>query len=200
MPHNNNVSGTKFSHKILTTSNILTILRIMLTPVVAICINLGMWHRAFCIFFIAALTDLFDGYLARQFGEHTEFGAWLDPLADKCLIFGSLCSLLTTHEPLSNITCIMAVIFLVRELCLTIGVSIMWYLHGPVHFRPTWWGKCTMFLQSIFVSFLLICSIIAWYPYLLCWILLGTLGATSVISLVQYFNKFLLFLRQNKKP
>lgn len=180
------------SHKILTASNCLTFLRIILTPFVILYIYKGRWDIAFSIFFIAAITDLFDGYLARQFKAQTKLGAWLDPIADKCLIFGSLSSLLTTHKPLSYVAIIMSAIFIIRELCLSLGISIvLWYHKGPISPCPVWWGKCTMFLQSAFIGFLLVCYVAGWYPYKLFYLLLCVLATTSCISLAQYYSKFI---------
>jgi len=70
--------------------NLLTILRIILTPVFLILIlseNEYLRILALVVFTIAALTDFFDGYLARQLEADSDFGNFLDPLADKILTF-----------------------------------------------------------------------------------------------------------------
>lgn len=69
--------------------NQLTILRIVLTPVFAVSLTYeALWIRYFSlsIFFVAALTDWYDGRIARQNGNVTKIGKYLDPLADKLLI------------------------------------------------------------------------------------------------------------------
>jgi cardiolipin synthase (CMP-forming) len=71
------------------TPNLLTIARIGLVPVLLACFYVGGdWARwlACAIFTIAALTDYVDGYLARVRQQHSAFGRWLDPVADKLLV------------------------------------------------------------------------------------------------------------------
>lgn len=73
--------------------NIITLIRIGLTPVIALLPFIdGYWPKflAFIIFVITALTDLVDGYLARSRGEVTDLGKLLDPLADKLLLIAAL--------------------------------------------------------------------------------------------------------------
>ena len=73
--------------------NIITIIRIAMTPVIALLPFIeGYWPKflAFIIFVITALTDLVDGYLARSRGEVTDLGKLLDPLADKLLLVAAL--------------------------------------------------------------------------------------------------------------
>ena len=73
--------------------NIITIIRIAMTPVIALLPFIqGYWPKliAFVIFSLTALTDLVDGYLARSRGQVTDLGKLLDPLADKLLLLASL--------------------------------------------------------------------------------------------------------------
>ncbi|HEX9655221.1 MAG TPA: CDP-diacylglycerol--glycerol-3-phosphate 3-phosphatidyltransferase [bacterium] len=69
--------------------NQLTVLRIALTPVFAVSLTFeALWIRylSLSIFFLASLTDWYDGYVARKHGNITNIGRYLDPLADKLLI------------------------------------------------------------------------------------------------------------------
>ena len=83
----------------LTIPNVLTLLRLAVIPLVIGMFYLpGGWqyaHQAASILFaIAAITDWFDGWLARQLGQTSKFGAFLDPVADKLLVAVSLVMLL----------------------------------------------------------------------------------------------------------
>jgi CDP-diacylglycerol---glycerol-3-phosphate 3-phosphatidyltransferase len=69
--------------------NQLTVLRIALTPVLVFLLSresLSYRYASFAVFLLASLTDWYDGYAARKFGRVTEWGKFLDPLADKVLV------------------------------------------------------------------------------------------------------------------
>ncbi|MCE1273698.1 MAG: CDP-diacylglycerol--glycerol-3-phosphate 3-phosphatidyltransferase [Chlorobiaceae bacterium] len=73
----------------MTLPNQLTTLRILLVPVfVALLLQKDPWYKlvGVVVFAVASLTDAYDGYHARKYGETTRLGAFLDPLADKLLI------------------------------------------------------------------------------------------------------------------
>lgn len=76
--------------KLLNVPNILTIIRILLVP--AFIVSALYWSRiaAVVLFIAASLTDWFDGYLARKNNEITNFGKFMDPLADKMLVTSAL--------------------------------------------------------------------------------------------------------------
>ena len=73
--------------------NIITLVRISFTPVIALLPFIeGYWPKlvAFGIFLAAAISDVFDGYLARSRNQITDLGKLLDPIADKLLLFATL--------------------------------------------------------------------------------------------------------------
>ena len=73
----------------LNISNILTLARIIIIPIIVICIYLkGPFYGwiAFILFCLASITDYFDGYIARIRNEITNFGTFLDPIADKAMV------------------------------------------------------------------------------------------------------------------
>jgi len=74
-------------------ANILTFLRIALVPLYIWLFSIGRWYTAIIalvVFVAAAVTDLFDGRLARRRKEITKLGKFMDPLADKLLVIGAL--------------------------------------------------------------------------------------------------------------
>ncbi|MBA6412133.1 CDP-diacylglycerol--glycerol-3-phosphate 3-phosphatidyltransferase [Parahaliea sp. F7430] len=81
--------------------NALTMMRIVLIPVLVVVFYLPFQHHllvAAGIFTVAAITDWFDGYLARRLGQMTSFGAFLDPVADKLMVSVALVLLVERHD------------------------------------------------------------------------------------------------------
>ena len=78
----------------MTTANKLTIMRIALIPVFLVVLYLdfaGARWWALAIFAAACLTDFADGYIARHYNQITNFGKFMDPLADKMLVMAAMC-------------------------------------------------------------------------------------------------------------
>lgn len=144
-------------------ANILTTLRIALTP---ICMLFILWDNrlvALTIFIIAFLTDVFDGYIARATKKVTNFGKLFDPLADKILMIAVLISLAYKIQAL---WCWFAVgIIWLRE----IFIALMRRRHAPqgVATEANLYGKTKTLLQALAVCTLILNIFIA--PYLL-WI------------------------------
>jgi cardiolipin synthase len=99
-------------------SNFLTLIRIAVIPIIVLCIYLKSpifgW-TAFILFCLASITDYFDGYLARIRNEVTNFGTFLDPIADKLLV-ASVILILTSKNIISDWETIPALIILLREI------------------------------------------------------------------------------------
>ncbi len=99
-------------------SNILTLLRVAIIPVIVACIYLKSpffgW-TAFVLFCLASITDYFDGYLARIRNEVTNFGTFLDPIADKLLV-AAVILILTSKGVIADWETVPALIILLREI------------------------------------------------------------------------------------
>ena len=75
----------------MTTANKLTIARVVLIPVFLVLAYMGHMRWALAVFVIASLTDMLDGYIARHYNQITDFGKFMDPLADKVLVMAAMC-------------------------------------------------------------------------------------------------------------
>ena len=75
----------------MTTANKLTIFRVVLIPVFLVLAYLWQRYWALAVFVIASLTDMADGYIARHYNQITDFGKFMDPLADKVLVMAAMC-------------------------------------------------------------------------------------------------------------
>lgn len=98
--------------------NLLTLSRILVIPLVIGCFYVdgpvARWV-ACALFVVAAITDWFDGYLARSWGQTSNFGRFLDPIADKLLVAAVLLMLAAFHH-ISPVTVLPAVVIMMREI------------------------------------------------------------------------------------
>jgi CDP-diacylglycerol--glycerol-3-phosphate 3-phosphatidyltransferase len=100
--------------------NLLTMFRLILIPVIVIVYYLPfqwVYLVTSILFIVAAVTDWFDGYLARKLGQMTPFGAFLDPVADKLIVAAALVILVEAHA--SPFMTIPAVIIIGREIVIS---------------------------------------------------------------------------------
>ena len=77
----------------MTTANKLTIARVLMIPVFLVILYWGFpgsSYVALAVYIIACLTDLADGYIARHYNQVSDFGKFMDPLADKCLVTAAM--------------------------------------------------------------------------------------------------------------
>ncbi|HUA53251.1 MAG TPA: CDP-diacylglycerol--glycerol-3-phosphate 3-phosphatidyltransferase [Candidatus Sulfotelmatobacter sp.] len=101
-----------------TLANLLTLSRIGAIPILVALLYLdgALWAWVACaVFTIIGLTDWLDGYVARRWGEHTDFGRFLDPIADKLLVAAAIL-VLVARERITGIMVIAALIILCREI------------------------------------------------------------------------------------
>tara|TARA_Y100000590_G_C15550950_1_gene950869 strand:+ start:57 stop:605 length:549 start_codon:yes stop_codon:yes gene_type:complete len=140
----------------LNISNLLTIARILVIPIIVLFIYLKSpfygW-MAFTLFCIASITDYFDGYFARIRNEITNFGTFLDPIADKLLV-AAVILILTSKETISDWETIPALIILLREIAVS---GLREYLAGiKVSVPVSRIGKLKTSIQLIALAFLIL--------------------------------------------
>ncbi|SCY11921.1 CDP-diacylglycerol--glycerol-3-phosphate 3-phosphatidyltransferase [Alkaliphilus peptidifermentans] len=134
-------------------ANKLTILRILLVPVFMVFllnrVPYGVQIAA-GIFIIAAITDTLDGYIARKKNQVTNFGKFMDPLADKLLVSAALISLVQ----LGKLSAWVVVIIIAREFTISILRAVA-AAEGIV-IAASWWGKAKTITQIIAIIAILI--------------------------------------------
>lgn len=74
-----------------TTANKITMVRIVLIPVFLILAYAGYLYWALAVYIIACISDAVDGYIARHYNQISNFGKFVDPLADKMLVLAAMC-------------------------------------------------------------------------------------------------------------
>lgn len=133
-----------------TIANILTLVRFFIAPVFVVCVladtPLGM-HLAVVLFVIGALTDYFDGALARKFGEETEIGMYLDPLADKVLTTAAF----TTFYLVDIMSLWMLLVIVIRDFGTTVLRSVASSSGHPLVTSRS--AKWKTFLQMCFIVY-----------------------------------------------
>lgn len=101
--------------------NILTVSRILAIPAICAAFFLpGAWSAwvPLALFALAGITDWFDGYLARKWGQMSDLGRFLDPVADKLLV-AAVILMLIAFDRIDRITCLAAVVIMCREITVT---------------------------------------------------------------------------------
>jgi cardiolipin synthase len=126
----------------VTAANQLTITRMLLIPLFVILLLYGYRGWALLTFFIAALTDLFDGLIARWTGEKTTLGAWLDPMADKLLLVTMFVMLTLPEVGAPNrLPLWFTVLVISRDVAIVSTVAVVNLAVGRRTFRPSIYGK-----------------------------------------------------------
>ncbi|MCI8830516.1 MAG: CDP-diacylglycerol--glycerol-3-phosphate 3-phosphatidyltransferase [Lachnospiraceae bacterium] len=166
--------------------NKLTILRVILIPffVAALMIQGGanetMRIVAAVIFIVASLTDLLDGKIARKYNLVTNFGKFMDPLADKLLV----CSALICFIELHQIPAWMVIIIISREFIIS-GFRLVASDNGVV-IAASYWGKFkTTFQMIAIVLMILHIPALELLTQICIWIAL----ILTIVSLVDYLVK-----------
>lgn len=129
--------------------NLITILRIILAPVLIICLIQGLYVKAFIVFIIAGTTDALDGFLARVLHQKSVLGAYLDPLADKALIASSFITLSILEPP--AIPAWLTVIVISRDLVIMVGICVLSLLAASFEIKPAIVSKITTLFQILTV-------------------------------------------------
>ncbi len=128
--------------------NSLTLLRVLLTPLFAICLIKQVLDVGLLVFGVAAVTDGLDGLVARLFRQKTALGAYLDPAADKLLLATAFVTLAIQGLIPSWLT----VIVMTRDVLILFGVALLNIMGKQFEARPSMLSKITTVAQLLTVS------------------------------------------------
>lgn len=150
-------------------------------------------YIALVIFIVASLTDLLDGKIARKYHLVTNFGKFMDPLADKLLV----CSALIALVDMGRIPALVVIIIISREFIIS-GFRLI-ASDNNVVIAASYWGKFKTTFQMVMVCLMIVNlgTLIPWMQILtdvIMWIAL----ALTVISLVDYLVKNKDVMREQK--
>ena len=166
--------------------NKLTLLRVLMIPFFVVCLlweggqNQTLRYVSAAIFIVASLTDMLDGKIARKYGLVTNFGKFMDPLADKLLV----CSALICLIELGQLPAWMVIVIISREFIIS-GFRLIASDNGVV-IAASYWGKFNTTFQMIAVILLIFnLEALRLLADICVWVAL----ALTVISLADYIWK-----------
>ena len=167
----------------MTTASKITLVRVAMIPVYMLFMYLsggvpGMWMwLALVVFILASLTDYVDGQIARKCNQVSDFGKFLDPLADKLLTIAAMCMFCEW----GSFPAWALMIVLTREFAVT-GLRLVAVGNGTV-IAAGWSGKVKTASTMIGLCVMMAFPTIGW----LCWAVIAVIVVTTVYSGVEYF-------------
>ena len=162
-----------------TTANKITMVRVALIPVFLVLCYLDCRIAATVVFIIASLSDLLDGYIARHYNQVSNFGKFMDPLADKMLVLSAMCFLVEKGQMPGWVVAVV----LFREFAVS-GLRLIAAERQHV-IAAAWSGKIKTTCTMIGLCFVLVFTQFEWLNIFVSSVIL----ITTVYSGVEYFWK-----------
>ncbi len=162
-----------------TTANKITIARIALIPVFLVLCYTGHRIAATVVFILASLSDLLDGYIARHYNQISNFGKFMDPLADKMLVLSAMCFLVEKGQMPGWVVAVV----LFREFAVS-GLRLVAAERQRV-IAAAWSGKVKTTCTMVGLCFVLVFTQFEWLNMLVSAVIL----ITTIYSGVEYFMK-----------
>lgn len=171
---------------VLTAANQLTLLRILLVPVFALCMFYGMAGWALVTFGVAGITDALDGLIARSTGQTSTIGAWLDPMADKLLVATMFVMLTVPGLGMPvRLPLWLTVLVLSRDIVIVATVTVVNLAVARRTFRPSMLGKTATGVYIVTGLIALYANFVGRHMAIVDWFVYASLAIT-VASSVQY--------------
>ncbi len=172
----------------MTTASKVTLFRVVLIPVFMALLLQGLNIPALIVFVIASCTDFIDGYIARHYNQVSNFGKFLDPLADKLLVV----SCMVIFIQWGRMPAWAVMIVLTREFAVT-GLRLIAVENGRV-IAAAWLGKVKTACTMVGLCVMLLITDVS----LLDWSITLIIVLTTLVSGVEYFQKNLDVLDMGK--
>ena len=165
----------------MNTANKLTMLRVAMIPVYLVVLYWGFpgsTYVALAIFILASVTDFVDGYIARHYNQVTDFGKFMDPLADKLLVMAAMLWFVET----GRFPAWALLIVIAREFAVT-GLRLVAVDNGRV-IAAAWSGKV-----KTFTTMVCLCVMLLPVPPVVDTVCTALIVITTLYSGVEYFVK-----------
>lgn len=178
---------------VITLPNILTLSRIFAIPFFAVALRCGNISGACIIFFVAGLTDILDGYLARRFNQRSKLGALLDPIADKMLITTAFVTLMLVDETwAAKIPIWIIATAVARDITILLAGIFTYRTLDSNRFKPSILGKMTTFIELAAISLSLFANAMkscTWCQLLAPWVYYPMAGMILASGIHYFFRK-----------
>ena len=184
--------------KRITLATVVTIVRIILTPIIVYSMMTQQWGMAFSFFVVAAATDLFDGWCARMRNEQTFLGACLDPIADKFLLVSCFITLAFVQMPCGAVPVWFVLVLLAKECALLFGGLTLTFVYQQSIIMPSPLGKLTTAVQILCIMWLFICSFFNWVLVTGNWMMFALLLVLTIATLCDYSARALSMIAKLK--
>ena len=193
----------------MTLPNKLTMFRICMVPVflVLLCVNLPMSDTAMrlstaIVFAITSLTDMIDGKIARKYNLITDFGKFMDPLADKFLVMAAMLGILVRFDYLRPVFVWAAAIVIFREFAVT-SLRLVVAGKSGIVVAAAWLGKVKTTLQMVCIVAILLEPVILPFPlftemHLLSYITIAAMTIMTIWSGVDYMKAYWPYITATK--
>jgi cardiolipin synthase len=136
----------------LNVPNLITLARILLTPLFVFSLVNGQRGTAFAVLVAAGATDLLDGFAARRLKQRTRIGLWLDPAADKLMITTAFVALTVPALAASHALPVwLTAVVIGRDVLIALGAGIVILVRGSRSFPPSVAGKLSTVSQVLTV-------------------------------------------------
>ncbi len=198
---------------VLNVPNTLSLVRVLLVPVFVVTLfamrDIDVWGLIVptVVFVLTALTDMLDGKIARKYNLITDFGKFIDPLADKFMVIGSQIAilvymLLIGEETLAIVFTAVVLLILFRELAVTSlrlvvagksGIVVAASMLGKMKTVSQMAGTVLIILEPLFIE---------WIPaldnHVIAYVCMAAMSFTTVFSGLDYLKTYLPHIDTNK--
>lgn len=185
---------------LLTLPNLLSLSRVLLTPVFVILVVKGLSWEAFVVFLVAGATDALDGLAARALRLKSDLGLWLDPIGDKVLLTAAFVVLTIPGVARPNVLPLgLTVLCIGRDVAIALSAMVLVALRGRRTFKPVLAGKASTICQVFLLYAVLYFNAAGRAPGFLAWLYVLTALLTAA-SFVQYGFIGVRMLREKPVP
>lgn len=191
--------------------NRLSIMRVIMVPIFMIAVVLpesvipDTWSRIIgaAIFILTALTDMLDGMIARRCNMITDFGKFIDPLADKFMVFGAMLAILYKFDYIRPVFLWVALIVIFRELAIT-SMRLIVSSNAGVVIAAAWLGKVKTVTQILCIITILLEPVLIpetsslYNLHLFTWITMAAMTIMTIWSGINYMKSYWKFIDPTK--